>query len=97
LDAVTLTHGAEDPLSSHNEKKSVLNKVKAKAKKIKDTIKKHGQQVLDNGNGHNNEIHHTPDDDGDLDDDKEIVQDREIHQVPSMFFSSLYIISIRLC
>jgi hypothetical protein len=67
--------------------------VKAKAKKIKDTIKKHGQQVLDNGNGHNNEIQHTPDDD----DYKEIVQDREVDQVPSMFFSSLYIISIRLC
>ncbi|XP_045808404.1 low-temperature-induced 65 kDa protein-like isoform X1 [Trifolium pratense] len=80
---VTLTHGVEENQSSDHEKKSVLNKVKAKAKKIKDTIKKHGQQVLDNGNGHNNQIQHTPDDDdGDLDDDKEIVQDRELNQVP---------------
>ncbi|GAU15430.1 hypothetical protein TSUD_44670 [Trifolium subterraneum] len=77
-----VTHGVEENQSSDHEKKSVLNKVKAKAKKIKDTIKKHGQQVLDTGNGHNNENQHTSNDDGDLDEDKEIVQDREVHQVP---------------
>ena len=83
-----MTLGAEENYSPDHEKKSVLNKVKAKAKKIKDTIKKHGQQVIDHGNGHNNEIQHTPDD-VDLDEDKQLVQDPQDHQAPSMFFSTL--------
>ncbi|KAJ1376532.1 putative low-temperature-induced 65 kDa protein [Sesbania bispinosa] len=40
VDSQQVTHGAEEHHSDF-EKKSVLNKVKAKAKKIKDTIKKH--------------------------------------------------------
>ncbi|MED6139163.1 hypothetical protein PIB30_081341 [Stylosanthes scabra] len=41
----------------HNDpqkKSSVLNKVKERAKKIKDTVKKHGQRVLDHVHDNNN-------------------------------------------
>ncbi|WJX14540.1 hypothetical protein P8452_04783 [Trifolium repens] len=81
---VTLTHGPEEP--SEPEKKSVMSRVKAKARKVRDSIKKQGQKVLDPGNGNSNEIQHTPesDDEGDLDEeDKEVVQDPQVHQVPS--------------
>ncbi|KAK7279955.1 hypothetical protein RJT34_25017 [Clitoria ternatea] len=67
------------------EKKSVLTKVKAKAKKIKDSIKKHGHQALDHGHENNNEDQHTPDDDDDdhdLDDDEEMAEEQEIHETP---------------
>jgi hypothetical protein len=89
---VTLTHGPEEP--SEPEKTSVMSRVKAKARKVRDSIKKQGQKVLDHGNGNSNEIQHTPDesdDEGDLDEeDKEVVQDPQVHQVPSMFFSTLF-------
>lgn len=83
LDVVT--HGAEED-HFDEEKKSVLNKVKAKAKKIKDTIKKHGHQVLDRGHVYNNEDQHTLDD-HDLDEDDEMAEDPQVHKTPSMFFS----------
>ncbi|GAU15429.1 hypothetical protein TSUD_44660, partial [Trifolium subterraneum] len=72
----TLTHGPEEP--TEPEKKSVMSRVKAKARKVRDSIKKHtGQQV------NTNEIQDTPDDDGDLDEeDEEIVQDPQVQQVP---------------
>ncbi|KAF7813202.1 putative purine permease 4 [Senna tora] len=63
-----------------HEKKSVLKKVKAKAKKIKDTIKKHGNDH-DHPEGHQ----HIPDDhdlDEEDEEDEEIVEDPEIHGAP---------------
>ncbi|KAJ1391056.1 putative low-temperature-induced 65 kDa protein [Sesbania bispinosa] len=76
VDSQQVTHGAEEHHSDF-EKKSVLNKVKAKAKKIKDTIKKHGQHVLDHGHDNNNEDQHIPHD-HDLDEDK----DPDVHGSP---------------
>ncbi|KAK7313880.1 hypothetical protein VNO77_39083 [Canavalia gladiata] len=75
---VRVTNGVEDP-QSDREKKSVLllNKVKTKAKKIKDTIKKCGHQVLDRGNGNNNKDQHILDD-HDLDDDEQMAQDPKV-------------------
>ncbi|KAG4998244.1 hypothetical protein AAZX31_10G223200 [Glycine max] len=75
-----VTHGAEED-HFDEEKKSVLNKVKAKAKKIKDTIKKHGHQVLDRGHVYNNEDQHTLDDD-DLEEDEEMAEDPQVHETP---------------
>lgn len=60
---VHIGHKDED----HGEKKSVLKKVKAKAKKIKDSIKEHV--------GHGHEVH----DDHDDDEDDEMDMDPEIH------------------
>ncbi|GMI99615.1 LOW-TEMPERATURE-INDUCED 65, RESPONSIVE TO DESICCATION 29B [Hibiscus trionum] len=76
---ITHQHG-EGEDDQHHEKQSVLKKVKAKAKKIKDTIKKHGP-------GHHHEGHtHIPDDhdldEEDDDDEEEIVQDPEVHGAP---------------
>jgi len=75
-----VTHSEEED-HYDDEKKSVLNKVKAKAKKIKNTIKKHGHQVLDRGRERNNEDQHI--DDGDLDEDEDI----RVPNTPSRFFS----------
>ncbi|KOM35972.1 hypothetical protein LR48_Vigan02g212200 [Vigna angularis] len=75
-----VTHGEEDQHFDH-EKKSVLNKVKVKAKKIKDTIKKHGHQVLDRGREYNNEDQHNLDDD-DLDEDEDTDKDTQVHETP---------------
>ncbi|PIN13466.1 hypothetical protein CDL12_13914 [Handroanthus impetiginosus] len=60
----------------HGEKKSVLKKVKDKAKKIKDTIKKHGH-----GHGHEHEggDHNYQEGYEEDDDDEEMVNDPEIH------------------
>ncbi|XP_010273089.1 PREDICTED: low-temperature-induced 65 kDa protein-like isoform X2 [Nelumbo nucifera] len=65
----------------HHEKKSVLKKVKAKAKKIKDTlgIKKHG-------NGHDYDHDHDDDDDDD-DEVEEDEQDTEVHKEPPIYES----------
>ncbi|KAE9592585.1 hypothetical protein Lal_00028578 [Lupinus albus] len=74
-----LQHGEEEHHHEH-EKKSVLKKVKAKAKKIKDKVTKHG--------GHDQyhyEDQHIPDDhdlDQEDDEDEEMVQDPEIHGAP---------------
>jgi len=93
---VTLTHGPEEPTNSEPEpdqleKKSVMSRVKAKARKVRDSIKKHGQNVFDHGSEHDTETQHTPDDDGDLDEDKPIVQDQKYREVSSMFFSTLFL------
>ncbi|XP_076939214.1 low-temperature-induced 65 kDa protein-like [Bidens hawaiensis] len=58
----------------HGEKKSVIKKVKEKAKKIKNTITKHGH-------GHGDHEHHHHDDEDD-DDDEETVEDPEVHGAP---------------
>ncbi|KAL9993375.1 hypothetical protein Hdeb2414_s1037g00975751 [Helianthus debilis subsp. tardiflorus] len=85
------THGAhgrhydQDPLTGqdhnedehHGEKKSVMKKVKEKAKKIKNTITKHGHG------------HHHHDEEEDDDDDDETVEDPEVHGAPSMSSSCL--------
>lgn len=59
----------------HQETKWVLKKVKAKARKIKDTLTKHGHN-------HNHDHDHIPDD-HDLD-EEEMVEDPEVHGAPSM-------------
>ncbi|XP_030449086.1 low-temperature-induced 65 kDa protein-like [Syzygium oleosum] len=64
----------------HHEKKSVLKKVKAKAKKLKDTITKHGR-----GHSYDHPEGHVPDDhdlDEEDDEDEEVVGDPEIHGAP---------------
>ncbi|KAI3432077.1 uncharacterized protein J3R85_007458 [Psidium guajava] len=66
----------------HHEKKSVLKKVKAKAKKLKDTIAKHGH---DHGHDHDHPERHVPDDhdlDEEDDEEEEVVEDPEIHGAP---------------
>jgi hypothetical protein len=69
------------------ERKSVMKKVKAKAKKIKDTLKKHGHGH-DHDHDHDHDYqrvgHHIPDDhdlDEEDDEDEETVEDPEIHGV----------------
>lgn len=81
----------------HHEKPSVLNKVKAKAKKIKETLKKHGH-------GHNHDHDHdghVPDD-LDLEEEdeeyEEMVEDPEDHGAPSTllckFLSKFVLVNI---
>ncbi|PRQ60091.1 hypothetical protein RchiOBHm_Chr1g0377331 [Rosa chinensis] len=74
------THVVHSPVEGededHHEKKSVLKKVKAKARKLKETITGHSHH------GHEHEGHHTPDDhDLDEEDDEE-VDDPEVHGAP---------------
>ncbi|KAK4431493.1 Low-temperature-induced protein [Sesamum alatum] len=57
--------------NQHGEKKSVLKKVKEKAKKIKDTVKKHGH-----GHGHD----HAYEEDDDA--SEEMVNDPDVHGAP---------------
>lgn len=82
-----MAHGKEEHHDGH-EKKSVLKKVKAKAKKIKNTLTKHGHQEHGHDQYHY-EDQHIPDD-HDLDEeddyDEELVQDPEVHGAPSIFF-----------
>ncbi|KAL4575805.1 hypothetical protein LXL04_011891 [Taraxacum kok-saghyz] len=54
----------------HGEKKSVIKKVKEKAKKLKNTITKHGH-------GHGGNDHHDDDDD-----EEEMEEDAEVHGAP---------------
>lgn len=54
----------------HHEKKSVLGIVKAKAKKIKNTLTKHGH-------GHDHD--HSHDEEDYDEDDEEMVHDPEVH------------------
>ncbi|XP_050385537.1 low-temperature-induced 65 kDa protein-like isoform X2 [Argentina anserina] len=69
---VVRSHVGEE--EEHHEKKSVLNKVKAKAKKLKETIKGHHHD-------HDQEGQQTPDDhDPDEEDDED--DDPEVHGVP---------------
>nr|GLL38939.1 low-temperature-induced 65 kDa protein-like [Ipomoea trifida] len=62
--------GLQDDDEHHHEKKSVLKKVKAKAKKIKDTLTHHGH-----GHGHE----HDRDDEESLEDDDEMEEDPDVH------------------
>ncbi|XP_012858053.1 PREDICTED: low-temperature-induced 65 kDa protein-like [Erythranthe guttata] len=68
--------------SEQHHHKSVLKKVKEKAKKIKNTIKKHGH------------IGHEHDDDDDDDDDEETVNDHEVHGAP--IYESTVVRSVNL-
>lgn len=73
---------AED--EHHPEKQSVMKKVRAQARKIKDTIKKH---VHEYDHTHDHDHDHDGDrvpDDHDLDEDEEMVEDKEIHGAPGM-------------
>ncbi|XP_045810387.1 low-temperature-induced 65 kDa protein-like [Trifolium pratense] len=83
LGSQQVTHGTVEHHDDH-EKKSVLKKVKAKAKKIKDTITKHGHHDdHEQGHGHDQyhyENQHIPDD-HDLDEEDD-VHDPEIHGAP---------------
>ncbi|KAK9071621.1 hypothetical protein SSX86_008050 [Deinandra increscens subsp. villosa] len=73
-DDAGVPHTGED--EHHGEKKSVMKKVKEKAKKIKNTITKHGH-------GHDHHHHDDEDDDDeDDDDDDEAVMDAEVHGAP---------------
>ncbi|WJX71471.1 hypothetical protein P8452_55462 [Trifolium repens] len=87
LGSQQVAHGTEEHHDDH-EKKSVLKKVKAKAKKIKDTITKHGHHDdNEHGHGHGHDQYHYENqhipDDHDLDEeDDEDVHDPEIHGAP---------------
>lgn len=69
----------------HHEKKSVLKKVKAKAKKIKETLTKHGH-----GDEREYEGAYSPDnpDEDEADGDEEMEEDPEVHGAP-MYESAL--------
>ncbi|GKG33934.1 low-temperature-induced 65 kDa protein-like protein isoform X2, partial [Tanacetum coccineum] len=60
----------------HHEKKSVIKKVKEKAKKLKNKITHHGH-------GHEHD-----DEDDEDDDDDETVEDPEVHGAPSKYYIS---------
>lgn len=60
----------------HGEKKSVIKKVKEKAKKLKNTITKHGH-------GHGDSDQHQDHQDEEDDDDDEMEKDAEVHGAPS--------------
>lgn len=68
----------------HGEKKSVLKKVKDKAKKIKDTIKKHGHTHDHEGGHRRGDIYQQGFEEDESDDD-EVINDPEIHGAPSSF------------
>ncbi|XP_023748095.1 low-temperature-induced 65 kDa protein [Lactuca sativa] len=59
----------------HGEKKSVIKKVKEKAKKLKNTITKHGH-------GHGDSDQHQDHQDEEDDDDDEMEKDAEVHGAP---------------
>ena len=80
------TPGSEEHQHDH-EKKSVVKNVKAKAKKIKDTITKHGHHDNEHGQEYHYEDQHIPDDhdlDEEDDEDEEMSEDPEVHGAPSM-------------
>ncbi|KAL0403139.1 UNVERIFIED_CONTAM: Low-temperature-induced protein [Sesamum radiatum] len=80
-----MVEGEEGQLQEHHEKKSVLKKVKDKAKKIKDTIKKHGhghEHQVDHQRGVNREQGYHEEDHK-----QEMVDDPEVHGAP-MYESS---------
>ncbi|KAL5069875.1 hypothetical protein RYX36_020762 [Vicia faba] len=82
-----VTHDAEE--HTEPEKKSVMSRVKARARKIKNSITGHSQQTPDQTSGHDSEIQHNPEEDeddddvGDLDESKENVQEPLGHQAPN--------------
>ncbi|KAL0452499.1 UNVERIFIED_CONTAM: Low-temperature-induced protein [Sesamum latifolium] len=82
---VKVVEGEEGQVQEHHEKKSVLKKVKDKAKKIKDTLKKHGH-----GHGHGQVDHQrgVNREQGYHEEDKqERLDDPEVHGAP-MYESS---------
>ncbi|XP_058769784.1 uncharacterized protein LOC131643551 isoform X2 [Vicia villosa] len=82
-----VTHDAEE--HTEPEKKSVMSRVKARARKIKNSITGHSPQTPDQTSGHDSEIQHATeddddeDDDGDLDEGKENVQEPLGHKAPN--------------
>ncbi|KAF5191048.1 Low-temperature-induced protein [Thalictrum thalictroides] len=72
-------HSAVEGEGDHHEKKSVLKKVKDKAKKIKDTL-----GIKSHGHGHDEQEHEHAHDNNDEEDeeDEELVQDPDIHGAP---------------
>lgn len=77
-----MVEGDPEEHGGRPEKKSVLKKVKAKARKLRDTI---------TGQGHGHDEDHIPDDcdldEDDDDEDEEMVEDPEIPGAPSKFIS----------
>ncbi|KAL5539357.1 hypothetical protein UlMin_044759 [Ulmus minor] len=74
-------HTGED--EQHHEKRSVFTKVKDRARKIKDTITKHGHdQEHDDPNQHHHEGDHDLDEEDDDDEVEGRVADPEIHGAP---------------
>lgn len=63
---------------NHHEKKSVLKKVKDKAKKIKSTLTKHGHHD-DHDNTHGHEEYEEEYE------DEEMAEDPEVHGAPSIY------------
>lgn len=86
LDVVA--HGDEHNQHDH-EKKTVMKKVKQKAKKIKDSITKHGHHDHERGHEYHNEDQHIPDD-HDLDEEDDEDVDHPVHGAPSKFFCSTF-------
>ena len=95
LDVVA--HGEEQHHHDH-EKKSVLKKVKQKAKKIKDTITKHGHHDHEHEHGHGYHLddQHIPDD-HDLEEEDEMDEYPEVHGAPSKFFSCTLELIVVIC
>ncbi|XP_027357273.1 low-temperature-induced 65 kDa protein-like [Abrus precatorius] len=84
---VGLQEGARGDEEHHHdpEKKSVMKKVKAKAKKIKDTITKHGHHDHEHGHEYHYDDQHIPDDhdlDEEDDEDEDMVENPEVHGAP---------------
>ncbi|XP_027117412.1 low-temperature-induced 65 kDa protein [Coffea arabica] len=63
----------------HHEKTSVMRKVKAKAKKIKETLAKHG---LGHEHEHERDYSHDDPDEGEENEDEEMEEDPEVHGAP---------------
>ncbi|TKY45163.1 Low-temperature-induced 65 kDa protein [Spatholobus suberectus] len=80
-----VAHGEEEHHHHDHEKKSVLKKVKQKAKKIKDTITKHGHHDHEHGHEYHYDDQHIPDDhdlDEEDDEDEDMDEDPEVHGAP---------------
>lgn len=76
----------EDLGEHHQEKQSMLKKVKAKAKKLKDTIAKHSPgQGHDHDNPQEGHVldDHDLDQEDDEEEDEEMVEDPEVNGAPS--------------
>ncbi|XP_024171521.1 low-temperature-induced 65 kDa protein isoform X2 [Rosa chinensis] len=77
MDTHVVHSRVEGEEEEHHEKTSVLKKVKARARKLRDTITGQGNH------GHEPEGHQTPDNDQDLDEeDDEDVDDPDVHGAP---------------
>ncbi|KAL8519345.1 hypothetical protein ACS0TY_010324 [Phlomoides rotata] len=75
--------GGGEEEQHHGEKKSVLKKVKDKARKIKDTIKKHGHGHDDEGGHRRGDIYQQGfEEEEDDDEEEEVDNDPEVHGAP---------------